>query len=320
LKENKIISEYALSSSIPGDNTQTIIGLKKEASQPTNFIESNGGVDHNFIPFFGLALIAGDNFRENSSEDQVILTQGAMQRLGFSSPANAVGKHLFLEDGNRMTVAGIISDYKLKLVLKSHDNLFYEGNTGVVLTHVGRNDSRSYSTKLAVRLRKQGGSVEELRKVYETIFPEKALISYDLDSLINGQYYNYYSSRNQLIFFVFVTLLIAIIGLYAFVARKIATKTKEIGIRKILGASVTELSIFLLRGPIHQILVSILIAVPTAYFAIERYFEDFDQRVSFSWYHLIIPLIVFCLVTFIPIAVKIIRVAMENPTESIRYE
>jgi putative ABC transport system permease protein len=319
LQEKQIIEGYALSSSVPGDNSQSIIGLKKERGHPTNFIETNGSVDRNFIPFFGLTLIAGENFRAGS-DGQVILTEGAMQRLGFLSPGEAVGRQVFLEDGSPVTIVGIVNDYRLRLLLKTNDFLFYEGNTGVVLTYNGGEGKTNNPAKLTVRLQKRTGASEDLRKTYGDIFPASTFIAYDHDSFINRQYHSYVTARNQLIFFVLITLVIAIIGLYAFASRKIAAKTKEIGVRKVLGASIPEISLFLLKAPMHQMIVSAIISVPTAYFIIVQYFKDFDEHVSLSWHHVIIPVAVFLLIAIIPIAPMVVRVSKENPTESIRHE
>lgn len=320
LKEKGIISNYALGRSIPGDHSQTIIGIKKTPGHPTKFIETNEGVDPNFLPFFGLNLIAGENFRLNRPDDQAIFTQGAMQRLGFKSPKEAIGKVVFLENGNKMTVVGIINDYKLSPVLKTSDYLYYEGNTGVVLTCSATKDSTGNATKLAVRLQKYSSAGDDLRKVYNKIFSDQTLIVHDLDSFINTQYQGYYTSRNQLIFFVLITLFISVIGLYAFASRKVASKTKEIGVRKVLGASVPEIGMFLLKAPIRQMIISMFISIPTAYFIIGQYFNDFDEHVSLNWYHLLIPLLIFFLATIIPVIPMIIRVSRDNPTESIRYE
>jgi putative ABC transport system permease protein len=320
LKEQNILKEYTVCASIPGDDSQSITGLKRSLNGPTNFFETNGTVDENFITFFDLRFVAGRDFKAGADEHQLILTEGAMQRLGFNNPADAVGQTLFTEQDKAGRIVGVVSDYKLKPVLKMNDYLFYEGNTGVVLSHPAKHNNFNVQVKLVMRLQDAKSASKNVRDVYNEIFPGKAFISYDLDSVINKHYDNYRTSRNQFIFFLLVTMFIAVIGLYAFISLKIGTKSKEIGVRKILGASVWGILVFLLRASFVQVILSVVIAVPAAVFISQQYFHDFEERIYLSWYHFVIPVAVFFIVASVPIVSMVFRAAKENPTESIKYE
>jgi putative ABC transport system permease protein len=320
LKEQNILKEYTLCTSIPGDHSQSITGLKRSLQGPTNFFETNGTVDENFITFFNLKLVAGQDFKAIADEDQLILTEGAMQRLGFNDPKDAIGETLFAERGGTGKIVGVVSDYKLKPVLKMNDYLFYEGNTGVVLSHPATGSNFNASAKLVMRLKETKSVSENVRDVYHEIFPGKAFIAYDLDSVIIKHYDNYRASRNQFIFFLLVTMFIAVTGLYAFISLKIGTKSKEIGVRKILGANIWGILVFLLRSSFLQIILSVVIAVPAAVFISQLYFHDFEERIHLSWYHIAIPVAVFFIVASVPIVSMVFRAAKENPTESIKYE
>jgi putative ABC transport system permease protein len=319
LRERNILREYTACASIPGDYSQSITGLKRSLNGPTVFIETNGAVDANFITFFDLKIVAGRNFKSTADEDQLILTEGAMQRLGFNDPAEAAGQTLFTEQGEARKIVGIVSDYKLKPVLKMNDYLFYEGNTGVVLYHPAARNNFNASAKLVIRPQ-DTKSVEDVHHVYDELFPGRAFISYDLDSVINKHYDNYQTSRNQFIFFLLVTMFIAVIGLYAFIALKTGTKSKEIGVRKILGANVWGILVFLLRSSFLQMILSVIIAVPSAVFISRQYFQDFEEHIQFNWYHFVIPVAVFFIIASVPIVSMVFRAAKENPTESIKYE
>ena len=141
-----------------------------------------------------------------------------------------------------------------------------------------------------------------------------------MDALINSQYYNYQMSRNQLVFFLVITMLISLMGLYAMTSLKIVTKTKEIGVRKALGAGVWNIIWFLLNKSVRQMGIAALIALPGAYYIIHQYFNDFDEHIQMAWYHFVVPLIVFFAISWLPIASIVVKTAKENPTESLRYE
>ena len=127
-------------------------------------------------------------------------------------------------------------------------------------------------------------------------------------------------SRNQLVFFLVVTMLIALMGLYAMTSLKIVSKTKEIGVRKALGASLWNIIWFLLNKSVVQIAMAAIVALPVAYYIILQYFNDFDEHIQMSWYHFVVPLLVYFAISWLPIASIVVKTARENPVQSLRYE
>src|SRR5690349_19993006 len=121
----------------------------------------------------------------------------------------------------------LIREYKLRPLLRSSDLLYYEGKTGVVLARLNVTKVASYPKKLALRFDHPGAALGEIRTIDESIFPGLPFISSNIDDLINSHYYNYQMARTQLIFFLTITLLISLMGLYAMTSLKIVTKTKE---------------------------------------------------------------------------------------------
>jgi putative ABC transport system permease protein len=171
-----------------------------------------------------------------------------------------------------------------------------------------------------MRFSDYGAGIRKGKEIFESVFPGSAFIVYNIDTLINSQYYNYQMSRNQLVFFLVVTMLIALMGLYAMTSLKIVTKTKEIGVRKALGASLWNIIWFLLNKSARQIGMAALIALPGAYFVIQQYFNDFEEHIQMDWYHFVVPLLVFFAVSWLPIASIVLKAAKENPAQSLKYE
>ena len=101
---------------------------------------------------------------------------------------------------------------------------------------------------------------------------------------------------------------------------KIVSKTKEIGVRKALGAGLWNIVWFLLNKSVVQIAMAALIALPGAYYIILQYFNDFDAHIQMNWYHFAVPLLVFLAISWLPIASIVVKTARENPVESLRYE
>jgi putative ABC transport system permease protein len=315
------LKDYTYCHSIPGDNAYTIAGLRRNVADIPVVFESNGAVDPNFLSFFNLGLVAGENFKVDSLQrDAVILSEGAIERLGFKDRLEALGTIVLSDQNEQKKVVGIVKDYKLRPLLRSHDYLFYEGHTGVVLTYLDLKDVAHYPTKLAVRFENYSEGMSEVRKIYESVFPGSSFVAYNIDSIVNSQYYNYQMSRNQLVFFLVVTLLIALMGMYAMTSLKIASKTKEVGVRKVLGADLWDIVWFLLNKSIRQLGVAGLMAIPVSYFIIQQYFGDFEEHIQISWYHFAIPFVIFLAVSWFPVASIVVRAARENPVQALKYE
>jgi len=320
LQHEPSVKAYTFCQSIPGDNSYSLIGLKRKLSDPPVVFETNGAVDSNFISFFNLEMVEGENFKPDSTRHKaVILSEGAPERLGFNPRSAALGTTLLSDQGEPIKVAGIVRAYKLRPLLKSSDHLFYE-NTGVVLSYLDPDNALNYPKKLAIRFSDYATGIRNLKNIFESVFPGSAFIDYNLDTVINSQYYNYQMSRNQLVFFLVVTMLIALMGLYAMTSLKIVSKTKEIGVRKALGAGLWNIIWFLLNKSVVQIAMAAIIALPGSYYIILQYFNDFDEHIQMSWYHFVVPLLVFFAISWLPIASIVVKTARENPVQSLRYE
>ncbi len=321
LEQEPLVEAYTFCHSIPGDNAYTLTGLKRKLSDPPVVFESNGAVDPNFISFFNLDMVGGENFKNDSTQkNAVILSEGAVERLGFNQHAEALGATLFSEQGELIKVAGIVREYKLRPLLRSSDHLFYEGHTGVVLNYLDLHNALNYPKKVAIRFADYDAGMSQVKETFESVFPSSAFIVESIDTLINSQYYNYQMSRNQLVFFLVITMLIALMGLYAMTSLKIVTKTKEIGVRKALGAGVWDIIWFLLHTSVGQLGMAALIALPGAYFIVQQYFNDFEEHIQMNWYHFAAPLLVFFAISWLPIASIVVKTAKENPAQSLRYE
>jgi putative ABC transport system permease protein len=321
LAQEPSIDMHTFCQSIPGDNAYAITGLKRKLSDPAVVFETNGAVDANFVSFFDLDIVRGENFKNDSAhKHSVILSEGAAQRLGFEDTSQALGATLFSDLNEQRKVVGIVREYKLRPLLRSSDYLFYEGNTGVVLSYLDIGDNIRYPKKLAIRFTDYEAGIAKAKEIYESVFPGSAFIIYNIDTMINSSYYNYQMSRNQLMFFQVIILAIAVMGLYAMTSLKIVTKTKEIAVRKALGANLWNILWFLLSKSVRQIAIASLIALPTAYFVIQQYFNDFEEHIQMTWLHFVLPVLLFLVISWIPIASMIIKTAKENPANSLKYE
>ena len=141
-----------------------------------------------------------------------------------------------------------------------------------------------------------------------------------LDEKIRMQYADDQATKNQLLFFSILAVGITCLGLFGMISNKALEKTKEIGIRKVLGAQIHHIAQLLLNTTTVQILVANIVGIPVAYFLVKEYLEKFSEHVDLQWWHYALPVCMLIIIMFLTITSILLKAARTNPTESLRYE
>ena len=128
------------------------------------------------------------------------------------------------------------------------------------------------------------------------------------------------TNRNQIVLFTCVAIGIACLGLLGMMSHKVVEKTKEIGIRKILGANLSHIAYILLNSTMKQVMVATVIAAPISYFLIQQYLTRFTERMTMHWWHFAIPVAMLMFIMFATIASALYNAAQSNPVEALKYE
>jgi putative ABC transport system permease protein len=267
-------------------------------------------VDYEYRNALGAQLIAGRDFSPNISTDAgeaFIINETAAKQLGWENP---IGKKLHLPFFERQgTVVGVINDFH-------YQSLHHAIEPLVVIMEP------KFYAKLLVCYDSQDipEVISTIRKVWEEIAPmypfEYSFLDMDIDNLYGSE------RRTGLLLTIFSGLSIFIgglglFGLAAFIAEQ---KTKEIGIRKTLGASVTSIVILLTRNFTLWVIVSNLIACPIAYYAMTRWLQNFVYKVHIGYLVFATALGLALIITIVTVGFQAIKAAMANPVDSLRYE
>ena len=278
--------------------------------------------DKNYFKTYGLQLVAGRWFDENderlidnSIPDSLkryafVLNETAVKSLGFSSPQNAIGKYVtFGLNDISAPVIGVVKDYnisslrdKVMPVLMIEFPYFYY-DAGIKL-------SNGYSTR----------TLSAIEKAWTSVYPQSLFESSFLDEHIASLYKN--EKRTQQLFnlFTFLSIVINILGLVGLLSFMIEQKTKEIGIRKVLGASVKDISFILSKDFLKLIIVAFFIAAPVAWILMSKWLQDFAYRTTISWWVFAVAVFAALMVTGIAVGFQTIKAAMANPVKSLRTE
>ena len=275
-------------------------------------------VDENFAETVGLKIIAGTDFSEadmkritNTDEKKnyfyFIINESAVKSMGWTVE-NAVGKKMDLGESRRGEVKAVIKDFHFASLHQKIEPL-------VIFPDV------SFNT-LMVRL--SGKDVPQtlalLSKQWKEIAPQLPFEYEFMDDEFNRLYTSETRIGTAFGVFAFLAIFLACLGLFGLATFTILQRTKEIGIRKVLGASVQQIVGLLSKDFLKLVILSILIASPIAYYFMDKWLQDFAYRVDISWWIFALAGIVAIVIALLTVSYQAIRAALANPVKSLRTE
>lgn len=312
---------FSVGAPISGNRINTEFN-RREDFKRQQFAVQVKTADAAYLATYGLQLAAGRWF---DAEDEArvdtkipdslrqyafVLNETAVRTLGFRTPQEALGKIVTFGFNNiTAPVIGVVKDYH---VSSMHDAVgsvlmvpfpFFNYNAGVQLSHV-------YSAT----------TMNKIEKAFNEVYPDQLFDAHFLDADVAALYDE--DRRTQQIFSLFTGLSIGIniLGLIGLLAFMIEQKTKEVGIRKVLGASIGDISILLSKDFLRLIGIAFLVAAPVAGLLMDRWLRNFAYRTSLSWGVFVLALFATLVVTCVAISFQTLRAAFVNPVKSLRSE
>ena len=317
------VSQATASNSTIGEGE--VDGLQVQAKGSTSWIgvDTNGGVDESFLDTYGIPLHAGRNFQKDNPSDRtnILVSKALSKRLGFTSPQEALGKKVLLGDNGptkkEVEIIGVFSDYEFRPFFMD----VREEGRGVALTYKDFLIPRFKPLKFSIKIDMQNfeSELESLTDLYTNTFQEPFKWFF-LEEKIRMYYANEQATKNQIAFFSLLAIGIACLGLLGMISNKAVEKTKEIGIRKILGAGMLNIARLLLTTTTKQIIIANIIGIPLAYYLVTQYLQKFSERLALQWWHYAIPVLLFMIIMLVTIVSVLFKASRTNPTESLRYE
>jgi len=268
------------------------------------------GVDYDYIPNYEVQLLAGRNFSKDFKTDEkaILLNETAAQLLGFKSPQEAINGRL-RRNRDTLTIIGITANFHNEGLQKAIQPQV------ILLTP---NIRSYYSLKVETSdIQKTIASVE---KVWNKHFPADPLNYFFLDDLFNSQY------KSEMLFgkvfgiFSFLAILIACFGLLGLSAYNVLQRTKEIGIRKVMGASVNSILVLLSKDFMKLVIIALVLAIPVGWYVMNNWLQDFAYRINVSWWVFAIAGALALLIALVTIGLQVLKAAVDNPVKSLRSE
>ena len=284
--------------------------LKVPALSTAEHIWQQLDVDFNFPAMFNLELISGRTFSEAKSDSAyVLVNESALKDLNIS-PEKAIG--LVLEnayDKKQRTIIGIVKDFSYASVRQRILPLMINLNKENAETMYVKLDGTDYPE-----------IIESLYQKWRTIYPQTPFEYWFLSEEFTRLYKVERQTSTILKYFTILAIAIGCLGLFGLASFTAEQRTKEIGIRKVLGASSGQIVLLLSSGFMKLIVVSFLIGIPLSYFLIHRWLENFAYQIEFGLMFFVVSASVILLLTCVTVGIESLRAALANPAESIRHE
>ena len=286
-------------------------------------------IDTNYMSVYGLRLVAGRNFylsdtaRDGSAPGTVpvqpgyrayIINETAARALGFKDPADAVGRQVSGLDGLLGPVVGVVRDFHSQSLHERIKPFFFttESGAGHLL-----NVKLSSAAVSAAQVKALMAKIESL---FKEVYPDKIFKARFFDESLE-QLYKREQQTSQIINIAMgIAIFISCMGLFGLAAFTVTQRTREIGIRKVLGAAVPQLVALLSREFILLVGLSTIIAAPLAGWAVHRWLQDFAYRASMPWWIYVIAGIAALAIALFTISFQAIRAANANPVNSLKVE
>lgn len=270
-------------------------------------------IDYDYINHFKLKLIAGRNFNPEFTNDELksfIVTENLSKRIGFRNPEDAIGKSYKLGLNEiKGTIVGVVKDFHNNSLLDEKSPVVMLYWPGFIRSFVVKVNSNNISTTLT-----------EIENTWREMIPNYPFEYRFLDETINEFYTLESQTAETLSVFSIIAILIGCLGLFGLSAFSIEQKTKEIGIRKVVGASVSKIVILLNKQFVKLILFANLIAWPIAYYLMNNWLETYPYKINLEVWIFGLSTLITITVAILTVSYQSIKAALTNPVKSLKYE
>jgi putative ABC transport system permease protein len=271
-------------------------------------------IDQRYLDTYRMNLVEGRNFSVEHGDQpgglRILVNEAAVKKIGWES---AVGRQLNSFQGNHtFTIIGVVEDL--------HFQTLHNEVGPVVLGFAGQNQNVITHTSVRVNPEYTGAALQMLKEKWAEVAPERPFEYFFLDEHLNKKYQAEDKAVKVIGIFSLLAILLACLGSFGLVALAATRRTKEIGIRKTLGASVMQIVALLCRESIILLGVAVLIAWPVAWYFMDRWLQDFAYRIELGPGLFVLGAVLALIITLLTVSFQAVKAATANPVEALRYE
>jgi putative ABC transport system permease protein len=307
------------STRIPGGRLLDEMGAATESGdslRPVNADIKYVAVDHDFLKTYNIPIVAGRDFSRDYATDTTayVLNVAATKVLGAAKPADLVGRN-FSYAGVKGRVIGVMGDFNFESMHQQIVPLV------LIMPSSGNKNATNYGN-LSIKItgRDINGAMTALERTWKSFLPEVPFEYIFLNDKFDQLYKSEQKQGSLFTCFAGIAIFIACLGLLGLSAFSISQRIKEIGVRKVLGASTGSIVGLLSRDFLKLVAIAALIAFPIAWYTMHSWLRDFAYRIAIQWWVFLVAGILAAGVALVTIGFQAIRAALANPVKSLRSE
>lgn len=305
------VERVSLSSSQPISNSSSQSNFSYDTRpDDEEFDISIKFCDSDYLDTYSLELVAGRWISPRDTMQETIINETLVQKLDILDPKEVVGKTLTLGQTTPLTIVGVMKDFHAYSLHEEHPPLMFSSY------------NREYSDA-GIKIRVGSNlatAIRSIKQVYDEVLPEQVMYSSFLDEDIAQMYEDDTRLSNTSKAFGLIAILISCLGLFGLATHATTQRVKEIGIRKVLGASVSSILGLLTKDFLKLVLLALLIASPIAWYFMTSWLSNFAYRVNLHWWVFAITGVAALAIAFLTVGFQSVKAAIANPVDSLRDE
>jgi putative ABC transport system permease protein len=311
IKEIPSVINVATSGAIPGGGYNWGTGMRKDgAPREDNKTGSVVWIDPDFIATYGITVLTGKTFDIDIASDMesVLINEASLTAFGLGDAQNALNERIIL-GGDTARILGVLKNYHWNSLKTEHTPFLFKADT------ISR---RNFSIHLSSN--NVNETLKQVEEKYKEAFPGNPFDYYFLDDFFNNQYKDDQQFGRIFGLFSILAIIIACLGLWGLAAFTTTQKLKEIGIRKVLGASVRSIMSLLSWQFFKLVLIASIISLPITWYGIDTWLGNFAFRIGLQWDLFVVPVVVLIILALGTVSLQILRGANSNPAKILRSE
>jgi putative ABC transport system permease protein len=309
---NKAFITGTASVNIPGqeimEHNESIHLVGSSSEKKTSFWMAQA--DEGFIPTFGLKLIAGRNIIETDRGAGCLINEAALKALGINDAGKAVNAEVVDGNAKRTRIVGVIQNFHQESLKKNVDPMIFTYQHPVEF---------GYYT-FRINSGNRASVTDELQAAWKKNYPNDPFVYYFMDEFFARQYKNDMLFGKLIGIFSIMCIVVASLGLFGLASLTVIQRTKEIGIRKVVGASVWRILLLISTDYIKLVIIAFTVALPIFMYVIYNWLQSFSFRISLQWWMFVLPGAIVLAIAWLVVVVQSLKTVTANPVKSLRAD
>jgi len=311
LQQMKTVQQVSFSFSSPADNGNWFSDVKYDhAVKGTDFGVNLKWADAGYIKTYNLALVAGRNIYPSDTVKEFLVNETFLKKLGVTNPKDAINKEIDIWDGRmKGSIVGVMKDF--------HSQSFRDGMDPLLMT-----SRKQFYSIAGIKLTQQNiqQSISGIEKLWNQVYPDYVFEFQFLDAKVADFYQQERRTSNLYTVFAVLSIFLSCLGLYGLASFMAVQRLKEVGVRKVLGASLQSIVYLFSKEFIILIGVAFAIAAPLTWYFLHQWLQNFQYRVSVNGWIFLLGGVASMIVALVTVSFKAIRAAKTNPVKTLRSE